>query len=108
MVEYIQRKRGKELEKAKIRVKHGNRYGEVILLEKIAFIIHDVDKEEKEVSVATINPDGSLGSPKRSDITELEKELAKAKIPHRAFIKEPIFEDLKKFFGKDVEVLINY
>lgn len=106
MVEYLQRKRGRELEKTRIRVKHGNRFGEVILLEKEAFIIHDIDKEEKEISRARINPDGSLGTPRKSSIEELEKGLAKAKIPRRVFIKQPIFEDLKKIFGKDVEVLV--
>ena len=47
IVEYIQRKRGRELERTKIRVKHGNKYGEVILLDDTAFIIHDLDEEEK-------------------------------------------------------------
>lgn len=108
LVEYMQRKRGRELEKAKIRVKHGNKFGEVILLEKEAFIIHDIDKEEKEISVAPIKENGSLGAPKRSSLEELEKALASAKIPHKAFIKAPIFEDLKNFFGKDVEVLVSY
>lgn len=108
MIEYMQRKRGRELEKTRIRVKHGNRYGEVILLGKEAFIIHDIDKEEKEISRAKINPDGSLGTPKKSSMEELEQELAAIKIPQKAFIKEPIFEDLKKIFGKDVEVLVSY
>jgi len=30
------------------------------------------------------------------------------KIPPRVFIKEPIFENLKDIFGKDVEILVNY
>ena len=108
MVEYLQRKRGRELEKTRIRVKHGNRFGEVILLEKEAFIIHDVDKEEKEISRARINPDGSLATPKKSSMEELEEALSKIKIPRRVFIKQPIFEDLKRLFGKDVEVLVTY
>ena len=39
-----------------------------------------------------------------------EKDLAAAKIeiPSKVFIKEPIFEDLKRIFGKDVEILVNY
>ncbi|GAF88756.1 unnamed protein product, partial [marine sediment metagenome] len=37
MVEYLQRKRGRELERAKIRVKHGERFGEVILMDDIAY-----------------------------------------------------------------------
>ncbi len=108
LVEYMQRKRGKELERTKIRVKHGNRYGEVILLEKEAFIIHDIDHEEKELSKAKINPDGSLGTTEKTNLEELEKALAKVEIPSKVFIKEPIFEDLKRVFGKDVEVLVNY
>jgi len=108
MVEYIQRKRGRELEKTKIRVKHGNKYGEVILLGEEAFIIHDIDHEEKEISKAKILPNGGLGSITSSSLEELEKALSKVEIPKKVFIKEPIFEDLKNIFGKDVEVLVNY
>ncbi len=108
MIEHLQRKRGRELERAKIRVKHGNRYGEVVLLDDIAFIIHDIDHEEKEISKAKINPNGSLGTPESTTLEEFEKHLVKIEIPSKVFIKEPIFEDLKGIFGKDVEILLNY
>nr|MBC8494613.1 nucleotidyltransferase domain-containing protein [archaeon] len=108
LVEYIQRKRGRELEKTKIRVKHGKKFGEIILLGKKAFIIHDIDNEDKTVSVATINLDGSLSGIKKSSLEELEKGLTAVEIPAKVFIKEPIFENLKDIFGRDVEVLINY
>ncbi|NQU98979.1 nucleotidyltransferase domain-containing protein [Candidatus Woesearchaeota archaeon] len=108
LVEYIQRKRGRELEKTKIRVKHGKKFGEVILLGKQAFIIHDIDNEDKDISSAEIKADGSLGTIKKSSLEELEKALTAVEIPAKVFIKEPIFEDLKNIFGKDVEVLVNY
>tara|TARA_B100001971_G_C18056314_1_gene465518 strand:- start:512 stop:838 length:327 start_codon:yes stop_codon:yes gene_type:complete len=108
MVEHIQRKRGRKVEKAKIRVKHGNRYGEVLLLGDIAFIIHDIDNEQKEISKANIKPDGSLATTEKSNLIELEKALSKVEFPPKVFIKEPIFEDLKRLFGKDVEVLVNF
>jgi len=108
LVEYMQRKRGRELERAKIKVKHGNRFGEVILLGDEAFIIHDIDNEEKEISRAKIKENGGLGTTKKSSLEEMEKALAKVEIPPKVFIKEPIFEDLKNIFGKDVEVLVNY
>ncbi|MFH1770794.1 MAG: nucleotidyltransferase domain-containing protein [archaeon] len=108
LVEYIQRKRGRELERTRIRVKHGKKFGEVILLGKKAFIIHDIDNEEKEISVASIKEDGSLGTIKKSSLEELEKNLTSIEIPDRAFIKEPIFENLKEIFGRDVEVSVNY
>jgi len=41
-------------------------------------------------------------------LEELEKALAKIGIPQKTSIKEPIFEDLKRVFGKDVEILMNY
>ncbi len=108
LVEYLQRKRGRELERAKIKIKHGEKYGEVVLLDKTAFVIHDLDAKEKHIEKAKINPDGSLGTLEESSLEEYEKELASLKMPPRAFIKEPIFEDLKNIFGRDVEVLVNY
>lgn len=108
MVEYMQRKRGKELERAKIRIKHGTKYGEVILLDKKAFIIHDVDAEEKVITTAEIKNDGSLKNIKKSNLEELEKSLAKVEIPSKVFLKEPVFENLREIFGNDVEVLVNF
>lgn len=109
LIEYMQRKRGRELERAKIRVKHGQKYGEIILLDKVAFVIHDIDaKENLQIEKAVINSDGSLGTLHKSSLEEYEKELAQVKIPSRVFVKEPIFDDLKNIFGRDVEVLVNY
>jgi predicted nucleotidyltransferase/uncharacterized protein (UPF0332 family) len=107
MVEHMQRKRGRELERVKIRVKHGKKFGEVILLDKVAFIIHDVDKEEKDISKADIQKDGSLKNITSSNLEELEKALAKVDIPAKVFLKEPVFENLKDIFGKDVEIMVN-
>src|SRR3989338_9991512 len=59
VVEYMQRKRGKELERARIRVKHGSKYGEVLLFDTVAFIVQERDQETKEVSKAPLNKDGS-------------------------------------------------
>ena len=108
MIEYLQRKRGRELEKAKIRVKHGDKFGEVLLLEKEAFITYDIDAEKKEIIKVIVNEDGSFGAIKKSSLEELEKVIANVKIPVRVFVKERIFEDLKKIFGKNVEILVSY
>ncbi len=108
LVEYMQRKRGRELERAKIRVKYGETFGEVLLLDKVAFITHDIDAEKPQISRAQIKEDGSLGTVKDSNLEELEKSLAEVKIPKRVFVKEPIFEKLRGLFGKDVEVLVTF
>jgi len=108
LVEYMQRKRGRELERLKIRVKHGNKFGEVILFGDEAYITYDIDSQEKEISKAKIKENGSLSSLEKSSLAELEKALVKVESPQKTSIKEPIFEDLKKVFGKDFEILMNY
>ena len=108
LVEYMQRKRGRELDRVKIRVKHGNKFGEVIILDKIAYIIHDVDNEDKEITKATVTAEGNFVEIQESSLEEMEKALTKIVIPEKAFIKESIFEHLKSIFGKDVEILLNY
>jgi uncharacterized protein (UPF0332 family)/predicted nucleotidyltransferase len=108
LIEYLQRKRGQELERTRIRVKHGETFGEVVLLDDTAFVIHDIDAKEQRVESGRINEDGSLGALKESSLEEFEKKLSSVSLPKRVFIKEPIFEDLKNIFGRDVEVLVHY
>ncbi|MFT4343578.1 MAG: nucleotidyltransferase domain-containing protein [Candidatus Woesearchaeota archaeon] len=108
IIEHIQRKKGRELERAKIRVKHGKRFGEVIMLDKVAFIIHDLDNQDKEISQADITAEGGLTNIKPSSIEEFEKHIVKIEIPNKVFIKQRVFDDMKTIFGNDVEILMNY
>lgn len=108
LIEYLQRKRGRELERAKIRVKHGSKFAEILLLEKEAFVTYDIDAKEQQIEKAPLREDGSLGTMEKSSLEDLEKAIASLKFPPRVFIKEPIFEDLKRIFGRDVEVLMGY
>ena len=106
IVEWMQRKRLYELERAKIKVKRGEKFGEVLLLGDSAFITQDIDAKEKKLSKAKINPDGSLANLEDSNEEELEKSLAKISVPHRVFVKEQLFESLKRIFGRDVEIAV--
>ncbi len=108
VVEYVQLKRGKELEKAKIRVKYGDRFGDIFLLGEHAYIIRDIDKHDGNVEKARITEHGGLESIKTSTSEEFEKAIMNLNIPPKVFIREKIFEDLKQIFGEKVEVLINY
>ncbi|HLP80041.1 MAG TPA: nucleotidyltransferase domain-containing protein [Acidobacteriota bacterium] len=107
LVEYMQRKRGIELDRMKLRVKHGEKFGEVILLDKVAFIVPDVDAPERKYLKGDITAKGGISNVTDSSIEELEVALTKIEIPQRAFIKDQIFADLRKVFGKEVEVLVN-
>ncbi|MFP4400662.1 MAG: nucleotidyltransferase domain-containing protein [Candidatus Woesearchaeota archaeon] len=107
IVEYMQRKRGRELERSKIRIKHGNRFAEVLMFEDYAFIIPDLDAEEKEVQKAKIKKDGSLEAPVKSSFDEMEEALSKKTIFEKIFVKQKIFDSLEGLFGKNFEILIN-
>ena len=49
LIEYMQRKRGQELDRARIKVKHGEKFGEIILFDVVAFIIYDIDAKEQQI-----------------------------------------------------------
>ncbi len=108
LVEHIQRKRVRDLERVKIRVRHGSKFGEVILLGNEAYITYDLDSEEKEITKAKINEDGSLGQIEKSSLEEMEKYIASAQFPQKTSIKERMFENLKKIFGNEVEIMMGY
>jgi uncharacterized protein (UPF0332 family)/predicted nucleotidyltransferase len=80
IVEYMQRKRGRELERSKIRIKYGDKYAEIIMLDTYAYLILDLDAEDKEVQKAKINKDGTLGSIEESSFDDIENDLAKKNI----------------------------
>ncbi len=109
LLEYVQRRRGYELEKAKIRVRYNeNKFGEVLILEDSAFIVMDIDAKDKDLRKTNVGKDGSLGKLTKAKVDEVEKAVSSAKVAHRVFIKEKTFESLKDIFGKDVEILVNY
>ncbi|MEM2139019.1 MAG: nucleotidyltransferase domain-containing protein, partial [Candidatus Woesearchaeota archaeon] len=105
LIDYIHKKRGEELEKAKIKVKYGDKFGEVLLLDKVAFITYDSDSKDKKVSKADI-VNGKLENIKESTQEELEKAIAELKVPENVFLKSNIFNSLSEFFGNDVEILV--
>ena len=105
VLEHIQRRRIKELEAAKIKIKIGKRFGEVNLLGNAAFIIHDIDAEPKRISKASIAPDGSLLELEDSSIEEFESTLAKV-LPRKAILNAALYQSLQRIFGKDMEILL--
>jgi uncharacterized protein (UPF0332 family) len=106
LVEHVERKRSRDMDKMRIKVKYGKKFGEVILLGDKAFIIHDIEKRDR-ISKADIQKTGKFSKYEDASMEELEKELMKSNIPKNAFIQEQIFEDLKQIFGKSVEILLN-
>ena len=109
LVEYMDRKKHYALQKAKIRFRYEEKtFGEVLLLEDIAFIIHDITKPTEGLTKAKVDKNGKMSNIKKATPQEFEKHLTSAKIPKQVLIKEKTFENLKELFGKDVEILLNY
>ncbi|MFH0752569.1 MAG: hypothetical protein V1914_03120 [archaeon] len=107
MVEHMQRKKLGALERIKVRVKYGNKIGELMLFDDAVFIVKDLEKRD-ELQKAEITEDGHINNLKPSNLEELEKYMVKLGIPRKIFIKEHFFGDLKDIFGTDVEVMLNY
>lgn len=105
LLEFIQRKRGQEVDRARVRVKYGEQYGEVIILEDYVFVIQDLDSESRTISKAK-RTDG-FDQLEASSPEEFEKHIMDAKVPEQVFIKEQLFEDIKRIFGKDVQILMH-
>ncbi|MBW3019104.1 nucleotidyltransferase domain-containing protein [Candidatus Woesearchaeota archaeon] len=104
LVEYMQRARARDLARAKIKIKHGEKIAEITLLGKTAFIIPDLGAKEQKLQKAAIKADGSLSGPESCSFEELEKALAKLAVPERVAFGTAFFESLKKIFG-EYEVL---
>jgi predicted nucleotidyltransferase/uncharacterized protein (UPF0332 family) len=107
LIEFIQRKRGSEIDRARIRVKYGDAFGEVLVLDDVVFIIQNVDGEERTISRATHTKDGGFGPLQESNPEEFEEHVMQAKVPPQVFLKEKMFEDIKRIFGDDVHILMN-
>ncbi len=103
ILEFIQRKRGFERERSKVKFKYGEKEGELYLLEKKVFLIKDI--KEKEVMKANFNENGSLGNLTKSSQEELEEELKNIKA-HDIYLKEKTLDSLKQLIGKEVEILV--
>ena len=109
MIEQIQRIRSRELEKAKIRVKYGkDKYGEIIILKDNVFIINDIDEPDKEIQHAKMSKEGKLNKITESSLQDLEAELVNTDVPEKKFLKPEFFDELRKIFGKNMELLVNY
>ena len=103
--DHLQRKKLFELEKSKIRFKHGNKVSELIALEKEVYITEDIKEKDKKVLRVTLN-NNKLGEVFNSSSKELEEALTKEKLSEKFSINEKLLEDLKKIYNEDIEILV--
>ncbi len=106
LVEFMQRRRVKDLERVRVRIKSGEKFGEAILLGTTAFVVKDIDDPSKPMEKAAVKDSGELGTFSAAAPEEFEKALADFSGPQRAAIKEKTFESLKRIFGADLEIIM--
>ncbi len=102
LIDFIQRKKAHEFARAKIRVKYGQKYGEVTVLGNTAYIVRDID--EKSIEQAEVTEDGKISTPSPCTPEEFEQALSK-KVPAKISLREPLFTSLKSIFGNDYELV---
>ena len=103
--DHIQRKKFMGVERAKVKFKHGGKFGEILLLKDVAFIVKDVQAKAKKIVKVDINKKGHLVNVQNSDLIEMDKVLVNTEIPKVLSVKEILFEDLKKIIGKNIEIV---
>lgn len=106
LVEHIQRVRGKELEQVRLRIKHGEKIGEVLVLGKEAFITKDLDSPDKVMLKAKLAEGGALTDAEDTDLETFEKALTEHKRPAPILVTSQMLDDLRDIFGTEVEVMM--
>ncbi len=103
--EVVQRKHLMDIERNKIRVKHGEEIGEVILGKRIAFIIKNI-KTPKEVKKAILASNGRLGDLEKSSLKEMNDTLRDVKDLETLKLNRALYSSLRMYFGDDVEIIL--
>ena len=107
LIDYVQFKKAREIERITLKVKYGDKSGEVIIFDDAVFIIEDSVKKEK-IGKGKIGKDGDIVNIQESNMAEFEKFILMDRAPKNIFLKEKTFESLKQIFGKDVQILMGY
>jgi len=106
LVEHMQREKNYALDRATIKFKYGELFGQALILNDTLYITPDLQSKEKEVQKAKIKENGSLGNLEKVDLVEFEKVINEAELPARIIIKQKTFESLKNIFGENLEILM--
>lgn len=107
LIEYVQRTRSRQMEQIKLRVKYGEKIGEVLFLSEHVFFVLDLEKENKQLKRGIIDDEEKISHIKDSNIEELEEELSKPIKPRKLFITNNLLKNLGAVFGEDIEILVS-
>jgi predicted nucleotidyltransferase/uncharacterized protein (UPF0332 family) len=103
--DYKQMKATKNLDKSRIKLKYGNKFGEVLILEKNAFIIKEGKGNNKDIQIANFKK-GKFSELKPSSYEDMDEVLTKQKPTQKLQVNKKMINQLEKIFSKDVEILL--
>jgi len=106
LIDHIQRKRSIEFEKTKLRIKYGEKFAEVVVLGDMLFVIKDMESADKSVLQAKITKMGVLLDKQDISLEAFEELLLSTTVPPKAPLKIALFDELKKIFGDDMEIIL--
>ncbi len=109
LIDIVQRKRSFDIERLKFRVNYSkDKIGEVLVIDNTAFVTKDITAKDKDFFKGVFLDNGCLGELKNTNLTEFEDFLKTVKSPKKIAINENTMSDLKKIFGTDVKLILNY
>ncbi len=106
LIEHVQRVRSRELERVRVRIAHGEKVAELLLLGEHAFVITDIDAPERDVRQVTVAKDGTLSQATGVTLAELEKAIATTRPTNALGITDRTLASLREILGSDVRVLL--
>ena len=107
LVEYLQRRKGQELEKVKIRIKREEGYYEILFMEKDVYIVHYKEGKIVLVQKARLSEKNRLEGVSKSSVAEMDKAVdsfERAKKP--VSITEELMKSLKEILGGEIEIIV--
>ncbi|MEK6937265.1 MAG: hypothetical protein AABW58_04295 [Nanoarchaeota archaeon] len=108
LIDIVQRKRSFDIERLKFRVKYNkDKIGEVLIIDNTTFITKDLSQKDKLLKGVFLN-NACLGELKESSLKEFENFLKTVKNPKKVAINENTMSDLKRIFGNDTELILNF
>jgi len=106
-LEYIQRKRGLDIDRLKIRIKYNeNKYADVYVMDKEVYLIPDIDVKPRIYQKGDLSKDGKISEVKGISFEDFEKGLSDLNKMRRIDLNKMFMDHLMNLFGSDMVILI--
>ena len=107
MLELIQRKRGLDIDRLKLRIKYGsNKFAEVYLMDKEIYLIPDLDAKPKIYQKGGLSKDGKISEVKMISFEDFEKGLSDLNKMRSVDINKNLMNHLMDLFGNDMVIVV--